>query len=97
MALPIEQPQPWPQQYSRRHTACKAWRVDADNLKAVAEWVGGGAHTWAASVVVPVWWRGKRGEMSADIGDWVVQLSDGRFTVADADTFHAEWFQAVTL
>ena len=93
MALPIAQPQ----QYQRRHTVCKAWRVDDDNMKAVAEWVGGGAHTWAASVVVPVWWRGKRGEMSADIGDWVVQLSDGRFTVADADTFHAEWFQAVTL
>ena len=84
-----------PSRWRRGTTEADALRVTADGLREAAAFCGG--HTWAASVVVPVWWRGKRGEMSADIGDWVVQLSDERFTVADADTFHAEWFQAVTL
>ena len=82
---------PWPAEYQRKVTRCKAMRVTAENLPQVAAWVGG--HTWASAVVVPIWTDGKRGEDTAPIGSWVVQTGPA-FTVWPHEAFASQW-QAV--
>ena len=82
---------PWPAEYRRKVTTCKAMRVSTDNLEQVAAWCKG--HTWASSVVVPVWHDGKRGEDTAPIGSWVVQTGPA-FRVWTHEMFAAQW-QAV--
>ena len=83
---------PWPAEYRRKVTRCKAMRVSTDNLEQVAAWCGG--HTWASSVVVPIWTDGKRGEDTAPIGSWVVEVGLA-FQVWPHEHFTAQW-QAVT-
>jgi hypothetical protein len=78
----------WPAEYRRKVTGCKAMRVTTENLPQVAAWCGG--HTWASSVVVPIWSDGKRGEDVAPIGHWVVQVG-GVFRIWPAEAFTAEW------
>ena len=82
----------WPGEYRRTITTCKAMRVTSDNLEQIAAWVGG--HTWASAVVVPIWTDGKRGEDTAPIGSWVVQVGLA-FQVWPHEHFTAQW-QAVT-
>ena len=82
----------WPGEYRRTITTCKAMRVTSDNLEQIAAWVGG--HTWASAVVVPIWTDGKRGEDTAPIGSWVVEVGLA-FQVWTHEMFAAQW-QAVT-
>ena len=82
----------WPGEYRRKVTRCKAMRVTTENLPQVAAFCGG--HTWASSVVVPIWSDGKRGEDTAPIGSWVVQVGLA-FQVWPHEHFTAQW-QAVT-
>lgn len=78
----------WPGEYRRKVTRCKAMRVTTENLPQVAAWCGG--HTWASAVVVPIYSDGKRGEDTAPIGSWVVQVG-GVFRIWPAEAFTAEW------
>lgn len=77
-------------QFRRRITACKAIRVTPDNLEEAAHWCGG--HLWAGCVVVPVQFNGKRGEMRAEVGDWIVRTPlTLTCQVWPNDRFVAEW------
>ena len=63
----------WPGEYRRKVTRCKAMRVTTEN-SAAGRRLGAGGHTWASAVVVPIYSDGKRGEDTAPIGSWVVQV-----------------------
>ena len=85
----------YPQRFIRRSASCHAIRVTLENIKSVAEWCG--SHTWASSVVVPTWEPGRNvpGELVANVGDWVLRLPDGMFTVATDAQFRCDWVQTV--
>ena len=68
-------------------------RVTTENLPQVAAWCGG--HTWASSVVVPIWTDGKRGEDTARSAPAVVQVGLA-FQVWPHEHFTAPQWQAVT-
>ena len=52
----------------------------------------GGGHTWMFSVVVPIRMsNGRTWEMTANAGDWIVEIAPDTFQVWPADRFHAEW------
>lgn len=82
--LPVENtPTEWPVRFTRRLAGAMCWRVSDANLEACAEWVG--STTWARGVIVPVIERGKPGERTANVGDWIVREGDTFRVVADAD------------
>jgi hypothetical protein len=77
-----------PGEYRRRITYCRAIRVTPGKLQQAADWCGG--HMWAGTVIVPITIGRRQGEMTAEVGDWIVNVN-GLWEVWNHEQFAGEW------